>query len=331
VTRGRRPLIIDTDPGLGFPWADVDDNLAVILALAHEELDLRLISVVAGNTPALEGAASIFETVAMAGRSVPIALGAERPLFKPYVSGREMLAGRMKDGVPETRPERARPAPRAPANLPPAFPAQVELIESSREKLTLVCLGPLTNVGLLVQRRPDLLERIDSVVIMGGAVDRPGNVTPLAEFNIWIDPEAAALLFAAPVPKVLVSLDVTMTVQISQAEVEAALSGAGELALYLIEGTRAWSGLWKRVTGAASFVPHDPIALSYLIDPEMFGTEPMTVRVERDSGRTVGVRNPEGDTLVCTRLDPARFKRLFFSALSRICRDWPPDLELLRG
>jgi len=318
MTSGSTPVIIDTDPGLGFPWADIDDNLAVILALAHEELDVRLVTVVSGNTPALEGAASVSETVAMAGRSVPIALGAQRPLAKPYVSGREMLARRMQGGTADTLPTSERATPPIRTNLPQAFSAQVKLIESSRERLTVVCLGPLTNIGLLIQRRPDLLDRLDSVVIMGGAIDRPGNVTPLAEFNIWIDPDAAALVFAAPVRKILVSLDVTMTVQISQVEVEDALSAKGDLAEYLAAGARSWTHIWKSVTGTPAFVPHDPIALSYLIDPSMFESEPMTVRVERDSGRTIGVRNAEGDTLVCTRLDPVRFKRLFLSALSRI-------------
>ncbi len=318
MTSTRIPLIIDTDPGLEVPWADVDDNLAVILALAQPELDVRLISVVAGNTPALEGAASIGETIAMAGRSVPIALGAQRPLIKPFVSGRQLLAERMQGQTADSWSARARDTPPVPVHLPQAFAAQAELLEASREKLAFVCLGPLTNLARLVQGRPDLVERIDSVVIMGGALNRPGNVTSLAEFNIWIDPDAAALVFAAPIRKVLVSLDITMTVRITQAEVEASLSGGGDLAEYLIEGVRLWSRLWKNATGEAAFVPHDPIALSYLIDPAMFETEPMTVRVESDSGQTQGVRGEDGDTLVCTRLDQARFKRLFFSALSRI-------------
>lgn len=314
----RRPVIIDADPGLGFPWADVDDNLAVALALAHEELDVRLISVVAGNTPAPEGAASISETVAKLDRSVPVALGAQKPLVKPFVSGRELLAERLKGQAGENRPESARNPPALPEHLPSALSAQIELLESSRERPDMVCLGPLTNLATLARERPDLLLRLGSVVIMGGAIDHPGNVTPAAEFNIWIDPEAAGIVFAAPVPKILVALDVTTSVEIAQAEVENALCGGSPAAQYLVEGVRSWTGIWRSARGAASFVPHDPVALSYLIDPTLFESEPMRVVVDRDTGRTCGEREPSSDLQVARRIDAARFKRLFLAALSRI-------------
>lgn len=351
-------MIIDTDPGLGFPWADVDDNLAVLFALACDGLTVRLISVVDGNTRSTEGVASLTETLTRVGRRVPIAAGRSEASAKGYgargqrpgagsarssfVPGRDRMAASLGErarlpphGSPGVGWLSAVPRPGEPLRagaarsgaraieegLPDPLTAFVRLLEGSHESVTLLCLGPLTNVARLVGERPDLLARIDRFVIMGGAIGRPGNVTPEAEYNLWADPGAAAVVFEAPVRRVLVPLDLTMTVAVSLQEVEEALPGRSAFARYLIEGIAAWTTIWEQLEGSAAFVPHDPLAAAYLVDPSLFTVETMEIAVDARSGRTTGRRTSAGETLVCTGVDGPRFKRLFLSALARCASD----------
>ncbi|HTO22116.1 MAG TPA: nucleoside hydrolase [Spirochaetia bacterium] len=318
-----RSVVFDTDPGMGFPWADVDDNLALLLALSQESIRVDQVSVVCGNVTAEDGVRSISRTLALARRDVPVTIGARRPLVRSYQSGRATLAeiagprgarmaypGEFADGE-------------AVREVPWAYPEHVRLLEQAAAPVTFVCVGPLTNMAFLLQQRPDLEGRIDAIVIMGGALEMRGNISPFAEFNIWVDPEAARIVFDSRVKKVLVPLDVTTTVEISMEEIRAAAGPGDGLAGYMVRATQGWVDALTILSGRPFFNPHDPIALSWLLDPGLFETRPVEVRVEERTGKTTALDTASGSTQACRRVDVPGFTRLFLGSLRRMSQQAP--------
>ena len=198
------PVIVDCDPGH-------DDAVALLLALASPELDVRLVSTVAGNTTIHKTTRNALTVLELAERTdVPVARGAARPLTRQpsvaeYVHGESGLDG------PSLSPPRTRPV-----DLD-AVDAIAEAIRTSPEKVTLVAMGPLTNIALLLAAHPAIAEGVARIVFMGGAVGL-GNRTPNAEFNIWADPEAAARVLETPVPITMIGLDVTHQALVGQIE-----------------------------------------------------------------------------------------------------------------
>ena len=153
---------------------------------------------------------------------------------------------------------------------------------------------------------------------MGGALKMKGNVSPFAEFNIWVDPEAARIVFDSSVKKVLVPLDVTTTVDVSMEEMRAAVGSGSDFAKYLVRATEGWVEAMKVLSGRAAFNPHDPIAMAWLLEPALFETAQMQVLVEERTGRTTGLDAESGSTTACLRVDVPRFKKIFFESLRRI-------------
>jgi pyrimidine-specific ribonucleoside hydrolase len=313
-------VVFDTDPGMGFPWADVDDNLALLFALSQERLRVDLISIVCGNVAAEDGVRSILRTLRLAGREVPVAIGARKPLVRPYQSGRVILEGMgSQRGARLAYRGDFKNEEKGP-EVPWAFPLQVQLLENATDKVTFVCVGPLTNMAFLLQQRPDLGSRIDTIVIMGGALKMKGNVSPFAEFNTWVDPEAARIVFDSPVSKVLVPLDVTTTVSVSMQEIRSAVHFQNDLAKYIVGSTEGWVEALKVISGRDGFNPHDPIALAWLLKPELFETEQMQILVEERTGRMTGLESQSGSTCACLRVEEGAFKKLFFDSLGRIAQ-----------
>ena len=191
------PVIIDTDPG-------IDDAIAIALACASPEIDLLGVTTVGGNTGIENTTGNALRLLHLFGRDeVPVAAGAARALAfeadlgDPSIHGQGGLGG-----VVLPLPDRG-PDPRGAVGL------LAELVDSHPEPITLIAIGPLTNVALFAATRPDLYAKLDRLVIMGGGVHITGNHTPTGEFNIWFDPEAAARVFAAGVEVTMVGLDVT--------------------------------------------------------------------------------------------------------------------------
>jgi len=311
------PLVIDTDPGMGFPYADVDDNLAVICALSSPGLSVELVSVVSGNVEALDGCASIRKTVEMQKKSVRVALGCRKPLTRPYISGRELLEGMTRRSGGEIAFRQYRMDAPSRIRGTSAFDAQVELLEDAPGPVTMLCLGPLTNIALLLHQRPDLISRIERLVIMGGAIDLPGNVSPFAEFNVWVDPEAARIVFECPVPKVIVPLDVTTRVDVTTAEIGSAVADSRPFGRYVLECLSGWAEVMERRGGSGAFNPHDPIALFYILKPELFTTEVADILVDERTGRTSRRENPRSPTTICTGIDARAFKDAFYTCLGK--------------
>src|SRR3954451_20989618 len=186
------PIILDCDPGH-------DDAVALLLAAGNNAIDLLAVTTVAGNCPLDLATLNARRVAALAGLDVPIAAGAAGPLQGELVTAPDIHGQTGLDGYELTTGE-------APLDPRPALELMAATVEAAPEPLTLVPTGPLTNVAQLLTARPDLRERIREIVLMGGGTAR-GNVTPAAEFNVFVDPEAAAIVFAAGLPLTMIGLN----------------------------------------------------------------------------------------------------------------------------
>ena len=193
-----RRVIIDTDPG-------VDDALAILLALRSPELQVEAITPVAGNVPLEFTLPNALKLVEIAGRTdVPVAGGARHPLVRKLVTGEHVHGNNGLAGVEFPEPKIKPVAESAPEMIR-------KIVKANPGEITIVAVGPLTNVALALRADPDLAAKIKAIVIMGGSLSG-GNVTPAAEFNLYVDPEAARIVFDAGVPLTMVGLDVTRKV-----------------------------------------------------------------------------------------------------------------------
>ena len=265
-----RSIVIDCDPG-------TDDAIALWLALASPELGLRLVSVVGGNVGLEQTVSNACAIVALSGKAVPVFAGSGRALLGGFedavhVHGDNGLGGVILPAGLATTPGHAVDAMR-------------DLLRASQaNSVTLVGIGPATNLGLLLALEPALAERIAEIVLMTGAWSE-GNVTPSAEFNAWNDPEALAIVLACGRPITLATLDVTNQA-LCRSEHVAALSGAGGGAC-----AQAAVDIWSSVapsrrSGGAGHEQHDACAVAWLVAPELFSY--CTAHVSVDCGAGPG-------------------------------------------
>jgi pyrimidine-specific ribonucleoside hydrolase len=274
--------VIDTDPG-------IDDALALLLALASPEVELRLVTTVHGNVDLAQTTDNALRVLHLAGRSdVPVAVGARTSLVVPqleragHVHGAAGLGGVVLPPSP------------APVDPRPAVVALADLLLSSADPVTVAAIGPLTNIALLLAVYPDAAARIGRLVVMGGSAARGGNVTAAAEFNVWADPEAAAVVFGAGLPTVMVGLDVTLPTVLTEAGIArfAAAGPVGATAAAILE---QYLDHARSAYGTAGVVVHDALALTEAIAPGTLRTVRRAVVV--DTGHGAG----RGQTLVDRR------------------------------
>jgi purine nucleosidase len=296
-----RKIILDTDPG-------VDDTLAILLALRSPELQVLGMTSVFGNGPAARTARNALRVLEAAGRvDVPVAIGADRPLVRPprpvpvHVHGRD---GQGDAGLPE------------PSGTPIATPAAAFIVEQVRAhpgEITLVALGPLTNLALALALDPAVAGGVQAVVFMGGTLTAPGNVSPVAEANIHSDPEAAEAVLAAPWPVTMVGLDVTCQTITPRAYLESLghePTSVGQLLRGIFPVYQAYHA--DRYGLAGGTFTHDPSAVAYLLQPGLFHTEQWPLFVEtqgRSAGQVIADRGgqwPERPAhTVCLGVDSA--------------------------
>ena len=270
------PILLDCDPGH-------DDAIALLLALASPELELLGVTTVAGNQTLEKTTANALRVLELAGRGdVPVAAGADRPLARElfiaaYVHGETGLDG-------PTLPE-----PQGAPVGQHAVDFLAERILDCDRTVTLVPVGPLTNIALLLARHPEAAGNVERIVIMGGAVAE-GNVTPAAEFNIYVDPEAAWRVFHSGLPVTMVGLDVTHKALMMPSHVER-LRVSGDVGRFVAELHDFFVQYHERTYGTEGAPIHDAVAVAQVLRPGIVETLPRHVDVDCESrlcrGRTV--------------------------------------------
>jgi purine nucleosidase len=268
-------IIIDTDPG-------IDDALALFFALAAPDVQLEAVTTVNGNVSVEKTTRNAVSLLELAGRGdVPVARGADRPLLRPAVHA-EHVHGRNGVGDIEL------PAPqRGPVALH-AVEMIVQTILGAPGEITLVALGPLTNLALAARLEPRITEAVREVVIMGGALRVHGNVSPAAEFNVYADPHAAQIVFSAGWPIRLVSLDVTQQAIMTR-EQFAALAATGHPVTRAIQAmTNFYYDDFAGPRGIESFSMHDPLCVAAALHPDLIEWRRAYVEVELTGALTAG-------------------------------------------
>ncbi len=310
----KRAIIIDTDPGQ-------DDAIAVLLALASEELDVLGITAVAGNVPLNLTQTNARKICELAGRSdMRVFAGAQRPLVRPLVTA-EYVHGKTGLDGPQL------PEPTMPLQDGFAVDFLIHTVRSRPDQSVTLCpLGPLTNIALALVQAPDIAPKIREIVLMGGGFFEGGNVTPAAEFNIYVDPHAATTVFEAGIPIVMAPLDCThkaLTTRARVAALRAKQTPVCDAAADLIDFFERFD---EDKYGTDGGPLHDPCVIAYLLKPELFSGRMCNVSVETTSeltmGMTVidwwGVTNLPKNALVLGNVDADGFFALITERLARL-------------
>lgn len=271
------PVIIDTDPGL-------DDALAILLAFASPELDVRALTTVGGNAGLAHTTRNALRLLHLIGRDdVPVAAGANTPLVRQDAVSAAGVHG--DDGFGGVS---LADAPRG-ADARPAVQLLVDLIEASAEPITLIALGPLTNVATLLAAYPDTAAKLAKIVLMGGGAERLGNVTPTAEFNIWYDPDAAKRVFASGLPITMIGLDVTHKAITHAEDWEPLRAQGGPVAEAVTGMVDFYTRTYRENLGIEGTAQHDALAVAAVIAPELVTTSALYVDVECSGPLTIGM------------------------------------------
>ncbi|MDZ7600519.1 MAG: nucleoside hydrolase [Hoeflea sp.] len=309
-----RKIIIDTDPGQ-------DDAAAIMLALASPEIEVLGITAVAGNVPLALTARNAGIVTEICGRGdVPVHAGATAPLKRKLVTAEHVHGKTGLDGVDPFEP--ARPLE--------AMHAVEFIIETLRREpegtVTLCALGPLTNLATVFERVPGVVSRVKEIVLMGGGFFEGGNITPSAEFNIYVDPEAADIVFSSGAPITMMPLDVTHKVLTTRARVERLRANANRPSVAMAGMLEFFERFDERKYGTDGGPLHDPTVIAWLIDPGMFGGRACNVRIETESELTLGatvvdwwkVTGLPENAFVVKDVDSDRFFDLFIERLGRL-------------
>ena len=270
----RQKIIIDTDPGQ-------DDAVAILLALASPELEVLGIVAVAGNVPLSLTELNTRKICELAGRpDIPVYAGASRPLVRPLVTAENVHGKTGLDG---------------PALPDPVMPLQTQhgvdfIIETlmAEEDVVLCTLGPLTNIAMALVKQPEIATRISRLVMMGGGFFEGGNVTPAAEFNIYVDPHAAKAVFASGIPIVMHPLDVTHQALTTTARLQRLRAAGGRVCTATAELLEFFERYDEEKYGTDGGPLHDPNVIAWLLQPDLYTGKNCNVEIETGSELTMG-------------------------------------------
>ena len=307
-------IIIDTDPGQ-------DDAAAIMLALGSPELEVLGLTVVAGNVPLPLTERNARIVCEMCGRTdIKVFAGADRPLQRTLVTAEHVHGKTGLDG---------------PDLFEPSFPLQdthaVDFIVDSVMKeapgtITLCPIGPLTNIALAIQKEPSIVDRLKQIVLMGGAYFEQGNITPSAEFNIYVDPDAAARVFNCGAPITMMPLDVTHKVMTTKARVDAIRAIGNRAAQALADMLEFSERFDEEKYGTDGGPLHDPTTIAWLLQPGLFNGRLCNVEIETQSDLTRGatvvdwwsVTERPKNTLVIREVDADGFFELIQQRLQNL-------------
>jgi purine nucleosidase len=304
-----KAIILDVDTG-------IDDALAISYAIRSPELEVLGLTTCFGNVTVEEATRNTLLVLEHLDSHVPVIQGADMPLFRPLKAKSAHVHG--EDGIGNTLHSH----PRREASQGHAAEFMVDQIKKRPNKVTLIAVGTLTNLALAIMKAPEIVHLVEKVVIMGGAVTVPGNVTAAAEANIHADPEAADYVFRSGIPITLVGLDVTMKTLLPLEKIQSWRDKNTKLSIFLANMTEfyinSYEGFYPGIGGCGL---HDPLAVGVVIDPDFVKTAPMHVQVDLEGldsiGRTVGDLRDQpahpANMDVCMEVDAERFLTHFLS------------------
>jgi len=310
----RIPVIIDCDPGH-------DDAVALMLAFGCGKLDVLGVTTVAGNGTCPNTYKNALRVMSVIGKEVEVAKGADKPILRPLVTAPNVHGESGLDGPAAFEPTLK-------GSSRSAFDLITETLRASSEKVVLIPTGPLTNIAIALLGRPEIKDKIERIVLMGGGA-REGNWTPAAEFNIAVDPEAARIVFESGIPITMIGLDVTHKALIYPEEVQL-LRSKGRIGSFVGELMDFYS-IFYRSQGFPGNPIHDALAVAAVFEPDIVKTRYLHVDVETIGeftyGRTVvdfsGVTRKAPNVDVALEVDRDRFVRLIFDAVDALEKGGP--------
>jgi len=309
-----RHFLIDTDTAS-------DDAVALVMAMQYPGVQIEAITIVAGNVPVDQGVQNALYTVELCQQSIPVYRGMPAPLIRPletaqFVHGQD---GMGDIGLPLTGRS---PAPDH------AVRVLIETIHQFAEAITLVTLGPLTNIAVALRQDPSIAQTVSECIIMGGTGRGHGNITPVAEYNFWADPEAAKIVFESGMPIKIVGWDISYTHAVLGPENTAAWRAIGtSLAHFCVDIQKTVQQFALTTTQLEGFDLPDPIAMAIALDPTVAtGTQRRFVAIETQGNLCRGqsvvdhlqITGNEANTEIVTEASQAKFLRMLFDAVRKI-------------
>ncbi|WP_404676808.1 pyrimidine-specific ribonucleoside hydrolase RihA [Raoultella ornithinolytica] len=305
------PIILDCGPGH-------DDAIAMVLALASPELDVKAITASAGNQTPDKTLRNVLRMLTLLGRQdIPVAGGARKPLMRELIIAENVHGESGLDGP-------ALPEPDFTPQACTAVELMAKTLRESPQPVTIVATGPQTNVALLLNSHPELHDKIARIVLMGGAMVL-GNWQPAAEFNIYVDPEAAEIIFQSGIPVVMAGLDVTHRAQIHGLDIERFRQVGNPVATIVAELLDFFMEYHKDAKWGFTGAPlHDPCTIAWLLKPELFTSVERWVGVETQGKYTQGMTvvdyyfltGKQPNTTVLLDIDRERFVDLLVERLA---------------
>lgn len=301
-----KPVILDVDTG-------IDDALAIAYAVNSPEIELIGLTTCFGNGLIENTTRNTLVVLEQLGKSVPVYRGADKPLSRPpknfptHVHGEDGLGNRVEK------------APVLEAESLGAVDFIINQVKQRPHEITIVAVGPLTNLALAVQKEPEIVSLVKEVVIMGGAVFVKGNVTPYSEANVYADPHAAEFVFSSGLPVTVVGLDVTMKTLLPNAVLADWRAAGGEVSDFFADMTSFYMQAYETFhPGIGGCALHDPLAVGVVIDPSFVKKETWNVKVVlegEEMGRTVALSEGEPKIQVCTQVEAETFLNHFLGRL----------------
>lgn len=311
-----KKVILDCDPGH-------DDAIAIMLACASEELEVLGITTVAGNQTGEKTLKNALKILTLIKEDLPVAGGFDKPLLRELVTAPEIHGETGLDGAelpdPEVKPLKLH-----------AVEFIIKTLIDAKDQIYLIATGPLTNIAVALMLMPkEAKTKIKRIVLMGGGV-HDSNVTPAAEFNIYVDPEAAKIVFASGVPITMVGLDVTNKAVFTDEDIAALAKMGGRVSKVTAQLLRYYSEKVKKAVRVDGAPLHDPLAVAGVIAPDILETTLVHVDIETQGeltrGATVvdlrGVTSKKPNAEVALGLEVEKFKELVFEAIKKLDQRW---------